>query len=115
MKPLVIELRHTFDAFHKAGKILELRPLIVDSLQRAIDNDGFFYSFHVGPPSCCLIVSSEIGRGLRLLLHSSFYCIRGILSFFAATFDVLAHTMNRVASHRSRERTGQIQYPKNSF
>jgi uncharacterized membrane protein len=46
VKPSIIKLPDFFYPFHEPGKFFELRPLIVDMIERAIDFDRFFYAFH---------------------------------------------------------------------
>src|SRR6185503_11760306 len=95
VEALIIELSYTLYAFHKPGKIFELRPLVVDSLQRAIDNDGFFYSFHLRPPCCWIVSHNE--RGFRLSA--------------VPTFVVLLHPRRPEFFHRHARYLGPCREP----
>src|SRR5882762_420802 len=46
MQALIVELLDFRDAFHEPGKLLELRPLIVNLLNRRIDFNALFNTLH---------------------------------------------------------------------
>src|SRR5688572_13024462 len=51
VQPLVVELAHFLDAFHEAGELLELRPLVVRNANGHVHLDGLFDAGHGCPPS----------------------------------------------------------------
>ena len=67
MQTFVVELANLEHAFHELRKVLELRPLIVNSAQRRVHVDRFFNMLHRNLLSLRSVlrprVSTQAGRG----------------------------------------------------
>jgi hypothetical protein len=70
MKTLIVKLRHMLYAFHEMGKLLKVGPLVVNSLQRAIDKNGFFYAFHLS--LFAIVLGKWVCRSFRTAIGGDF-------------------------------------------